>query len=88
MVSRIAGLFKRNDMDPECAEVRESSSDFIDEDLDETVSNRISDHLSRCGPCNSFIQTLKATVNLLRSTPQVKAPKDFAERLKKRIEED
>ncbi|MDA0770456.1 MAG: hypothetical protein BZY79_04250 [SAR202 cluster bacterium Casp-Chloro-G4] len=88
MVSRIAGFFRRNDMDPDCTEARESSSDFLDEDLDESMASRISEHLGRCGPCNSFIQTMKATVALLRATPQEKAPPNFAERLKKRIEED
>ena len=87
MVSRIAGIFRRNDLDPECREVRDSSSDFIDNDLDESMASKISEHIGRCGPCHSFIQTLKATVGLLRSTPQEKAPPDFAERLKKRIDE-
>lgn len=87
MVSRIVGIFRRNDVDPDCKEVRESSSDFIDGELDESVASKISEHLARCGPCTTFIQTLRATVGLLRSTPKEKAPPDFAERLKKRIEE-
>ena len=87
MVSRIAGIFRRNRMDPDCLEVRDSSSDLIDEDLDESVAARIADHLSRCGPCNSFIRSMKATVGLLRATPRQKAPPDFAKRLKQRIDE-
>ncbi len=87
MVSRIIGFFMRNEMDPDCMEVRESSSDLIDDELDETVSSRINDHLGRCGPCRSFIQSMRATIGLLRSTPQEKAPPDFAERLKRRINE-
>ena len=87
MVSRIVGFFRRNEMDPDCMEVRESSSDIIDDDLDESVSSRLNEHLLRCGPCHSFIQSLKATVNLLRATPQQKAPTGFAERLKKKMDE-
>lgn len=87
MVSRIAGIFRRNRMDPDCLEVRDSSSDFIDDDLNESVAKRIADHLSRCGPCQSFIQSMKATIGLLRATPREKAPPDFAERLKQRIDE-
>jgi hypothetical protein len=87
MVSRIAGFFRRNEMDPDCMEVRESSSDLIDDYLDESVSTRLNEHLVRCGPCHSFIQSLKATVGLLRATPQQKAPTGFADRLKKKIDE-
>ncbi len=87
MVSRIARLFRRDDTDPDCLEVRESSSDFIDGELDESVAAKITGHLGWCGPCNSFIQTLKATVALLRATPRESAPPGFADRLKKKIDE-
>ncbi len=70
-----------------CTEARESSSDLIDEDLDESVFVRLNEHLARCGPCQSFIQSLKATVGLFRATPQKKVSTDFAERLKRKIDE-
>lgn len=87
MVSRIFNFFRQSDMDPDCVDVRESSSDLIDGDLDESLVARINEHLGGCGPCRSFIQTMRATVGLLRSIPVQKAPPDFAEKLKKRIDE-
>lgn len=87
MVSRITGFFRRNSMDPDCMELRESSSDLIDEDLEEADAVRLNEHMVRCGPCHSFIQSMKATIALLRATPTEKAPQGFAERLKRRIDE-
>ena len=87
MVSRIARMFRRNEMDPDCVEVRESSSDLIDDDLEQSVSTRLNAHLLRCGPCHSFVRSLRATVGLLRATPREKAPTGFAERLKRKIDE-
>ena len=31
-------------------------------------------HLEKCGPCRAFLDTLKATVTLLKSSPEEKAP--------------
>ena len=88
MVSRFLGMFKRHRMDDDCLEVHERSSDVIDGDIDEPSERRIRGHLGRCGPCNSFINTLRATVNLLRSTPRREPSDGFRARVLKNIRED
>ena len=88
MVSRLAGLFRRRRIAPECREVREGSSDFIDGELDDSVTDRFKSHLERCRPCNAFVNTLRATVNLLRTTPKHKAPDGFRRRITENLPAD
>ena len=88
MVSRLIGMFKRHGMDDDCLEVRDRSSDFVDEDVDDATGQRIRLHIGRCGPCNSFINTLRATVNLLRSTPKKEPTEGFRARVLENIRKD
>ncbi len=88
MVSRFFGMLKRNRLDDDCHEVRERSSDFVDGDVDEPSEQRIRVHLGRCGPCNSFINTLRATVALLRSTPKKEPSEGFRARVLENIHKD
>ena len=88
MVSRFIGMFKRHRMDDDCLEVRDRSSDFVDEDVDDATERRIRIHIGRCGPCNSFINTLRATVNLLRSTPKKEPTEGFRARVLENIRKD
>ncbi len=88
MVSRLVGMFKRHSSDDDCLEVRERSSDFVDGDIDEPSEQRIRSHIGRCGPCNSFINTLRATVSLLRSTPKKDPSEGFRARVLRNIQRD
>ena len=93
MVSRFFGMFKRKDgaedgTDPGCIEVRERSSEYIDGELDQTADAKISDHIGWCKPCNAFVSTLRATIELLRTTPKKTAPRDFRQRIRESIPKD
>ena len=88
MVSRFIGMIKGRGMDDDCKEIREQSSDFIDGDVDEPTERRIKGHLGRCGPCNSFINTLRATVSLLRSTSKNEPSEGFRARVLENIKKD
>lgn len=85
MVSRLAGIFKRQKDGPDCEEVRNLSSDYIDGDLDLVTAEKVKSHLEACGPCNAFINTLRATVRLLRGTPKRDAPDDFRKRIRETL---
>ena len=87
MVSGILRIFRRRKEDADCAEVRELSSEYIDEELDQPSTSRLRRHLEMCGPCNAFVNTLRATVRLLRSTPKRGAPDEFRQRVRERLEE-
>ena len=88
MVSRFTKLFRRMRGDDDCIEVREMSSDFIDGELDDASVERVSSHISRCGPCNAFINTLRSTIEMLRSSPKRQAPDDLQRRIRQRIQQE
>ena len=88
MVSRITSIFRRKDPEPDCDEVRDISSDYIDGELDERRAGKVKSHLDGCAPCQAFIRTLRATVNLLRSTPKQQAPEGFRSRIRESLPKD
>lgn len=77
---RFFNIFKRRELD--CQEVRDVSSDFIDGDVSDKQKARIAFHLERCGPCTAFVNTLRATVELLRSAPDAELPAGFKQRIR------
>jgi predicted anti-sigma-YlaC factor YlaD len=85
MAPRLLGIFKRRGPELDCDQVQEISSDFIDEDLDGDAKRKVVAHLGWCPPCTAFINTLRATVGLLRATPAEAPPADFKERLRDSI---
>lgn len=85
MVSRITGIFKRNDHDMDCEQVHSLSSDYIDGELSRSAADRMKLHLDWCPPCNAFVSTLRATVDMLRATPKRKAPDSFRQRLREAL---
>ena len=81
MISRISKLFGR-DREVDCVEVRGTASDYIDGDLVPDAQEKVRAHLEWCGPCHSFVNTLRATIALLRSSERHAAPPSLVERLK------
>ena len=77
---RFFNLFKRKEA--ECPEVRSASSDFIDGDMRRGERARIAAHLEKCAPCRAFVNTLRATVALLRSAPAPEPPEGFKRRIR------
>ncbi len=71
MLNPIKKLFRSGDVD--CNEVRRSSSDYLEEDLPEAKRSAIGAHISKCGPCRAFVDTLASTVGILRRLPRVQA---------------
>ncbi len=58
----------------EHAELRDISSDYVDGEVSGDALVKAESHLEKCGPCRAFLDTLKATVTLLKSSPAEKAP--------------
>ena len=81
MVSRISGLFKRRQDEPDCVEVRGLSSDYIDGELDQADLDRVDAHLEWCAPCRSFFNALKSTVGLLGSFRRREIPPEVRQHI-------
>jgi anti-sigma factor RsiW len=88
MVSRLRRLFGRIKMHDDCMELRENCSDYVDGELDVALQDRIRAHIVRCPPCNSFIQTLLTTIEMLKGTPKQNAPDSFRRRILDKIEQE
>ena len=76
-------IFRRGELD--CDEVRDLSSDYLEEDLPQPKVSGIQAHLNNCGPCRAFVDTLAATIGVLARFPKVQAPASFKESLMERI---
>ena len=86
MIGLLNKLFHRGDAD--CNEVRKLSSDYLDEDLAPIKRSVIQAHLSNCGPCRAFVDTLASTIGLLSRIPKVSAPSAFHDSVMDRIKQE
>ncbi len=69
-----------------CEEIVELSSDYVDEEMAESVSSQFRRHIESCEDCNSFVATFRATVLTLRDLPRRSASADLRARIKECIE--
>ena len=84
MVFRPLGkLFRRHDVD--CKETRQLSSDYLEDNLTPSKFAAIRAHLSNCGPCRAFVDTLGSTIGILSRLPTASAPASFKQSLMERI---
>jgi RNA polymerase sigma-70 factor, ECF subfamily len=44
-------------------------SNYLDEQLDDSLCEELEQHLNRCAPCKTFLATLEATIELCRKSP-------------------
>ena len=67
-----------------CEEVRPVSSDYIEEELPPAKLSSVRAHLSRCGPCKAFVDTLAATIGALARLPHMPARLTFKQSILER----
>ena len=79
-------IFRRGDVD--CDEVRQRSSDYLEEELPPSKLAAIRTHLNNCGPCRSFVDTLASTIGILSRFPRSSAPPSFKESVMERIKRE
>ena len=86
MIGLLNKLFHRDEVD--CKEVRNLSSDYLEEDLAPPKRSAIQTHLSNCGPCRAFVDTLATTIGILSRFPKVSAPSNFRDSVMDRIKQE
>ena len=72
MFRTIKRYFRKGEFD--CGDVADHSSAYIDKDLSEGKRSGFQAHLSKCGPCQAFIDTLTSTIGTLSRLPGINAP--------------
>ena len=80
----IAKIRGRNEID--CPEVRELSSDYLEDDLAPSSRTKIASHLSICPSCTAFIRSLASTIALLGKLPRSKPPPSLKQNIRDRVE--
>lgn len=68
-----------------CKKVRELLSDYIDGELKPDICNLIETHIAKCNSCAMFLTTLKKTIKLIKSLPEIQIPPEVSIRLHERL---
>ena len=63
------------------------SSDYLDGELEPSLRQKIRAHLAECPACAAFVNTLKATIDILRGAPPQPIPSGYKSRILQRIRE-
>ena len=83
MFRAINRYFRNGEFD--CDDVADHSSAYIDNELKADKRSSFQDHLSKCGPCQAFVDTLSSTIGALGRLPGVNAPSALKQSLLDRI---
>ena len=78
----IANIFGGKEID--CPEVRDLSSDYLEDGLPPSSRSKIQAHLRVCPSCTAFIKSLLSTITMLGRLPKAQPPSS----LKRNIRED
>jgi len=60
-------------------------SNYLDEQLDDSLCEELERHLGGCEPCQAFLSSLEATIERCRTSPAVCPPSKKAVRLRKQL---
>lgn len=70
-----------------CREVVQLLIDFVSGELPADHRVRVEQHLNRCPPCVTYLETYQLTIRLTRQLPCRPLPPQLAERLKQALRE-
>lgn len=70
----------------DCSEIRTLLSEYLDDALDAKAKALADEHLGSCPACREELDSLKTLVKDLGSIESVRAPADFLDQLRKRME--
>jgi anti-sigma factor RsiW len=70
-----------------CRELAEFLIDFVSDELPPEHRRRIEQHLNRCPPCVTYLETYQLTIKLTRKLPCKPLPPQLAQKLRMVLEE-
>ena len=68
-----------------CKEMFAELSDYLDEQLDDSLCQELERHMDGCGPCQAFVASLEAAIRYCRKSGGDCPPKRNASRLRKEL---
>lgn len=63
-------------------------SDYLDEQLDNSLCDELEHHMNGCGPCQAFVATLEATIEQCRKSPAQNPPPASSAKLRDELIEN
>jgi RNA polymerase sigma-70 factor (ECF subfamily) len=63
-------------------------SDYLDEQLDDSLCEELEKHIAGCGPCKAFLASLEATIEQLRTSPSKQLDQKKAGQLRRKLHAD
>jgi RNA polymerase sigma-70 factor (ECF subfamily) len=60
-------------------------SNYLDEQLDDSLCDELERHLDGCGPCKAFLASLEATIRECRRVPSQSPDRAYAEKLREEV---
>ncbi len=78
-LKRLAGLFARRK--GECEELRELASLYLEseasDDISDELRQQLQSHLDACDNCESFVSSLRETIQILQNLPKQELPTEL-----------
>lgn len=71
-----------------CRQMFAELSDYLDEQLDDSLCIALEKHLDGCGPCKVFLASLESTIQECRKFPPERLPKKKTAQLSKKLAEN
>ncbi len=68
---------------PSCKALFAQLSNYLDEQLDDSMCERLEEHLDGCVPCKAFLDTLESTMLQLRNAPAHSLSKSAAAKIRR-----
>ena len=84
MFRAIKRYFRQGEFD--CEDVADQSSAYIENDLKDAKRSAFQAHLSKCGPCQAFVETFSSTISALGRLPGINAPSALKKSLLDRMQ--
>ncbi|MBN1317357.1 MAG: zf-HC2 domain-containing protein [Anaerolineales bacterium] len=72
----------------DCKELLGPLSDYISEEISDSMCARIQEHLAECQDCQEMLESIKRTISLYRSTAPAELPLDVRRRLYQALDLD
>lgn len=73
---------------PRCKAMFAELSNYLDEQLDDSLCEELERHLNGCGPCKVFLATLEATIEQCRKAPAECPAQEQTAKLRKQLVEE
>jgi anti-sigma factor RsiW len=71
-----------------CRQLVELLIDFVSGELDEEQREYVEQHLQKCPPCVTYLETYQITIQITRQLPPAPLPPQLVERLRAALEEN